>query len=234
MAILTQESENRLKIFLGTDKFPCTGEKFPEVYKIVCLPTNKVYVGSSSRCVYRRFKDRRGFLRAKTHHSILLQRAWDKYKPEEFQFEVLEFCTPDECIAKEQYYINRYKAANSEFGFNISPFAGSNKGSKFKRTHPIAPKSQKSIELMKAALKGKPKSKEHAAKVGLAKAIPIVQLSIIGTLLNVWKAAEYAARDLKLHQGNIVNCCKGKRKTTGGYKWMYKSDYYGNIRTGNS
>ena len=33
--------------------------------------------------------------------------------------------------------------------------------------------------------------------------------------------ARQAARELGLDNSNIVSCCKGKRKTTGGFHWMY-------------
>ena len=31
-----------------------------------------------------------------------------------------------------------------------------------------------------------------------------------------------AGRQLKIWQGNISNCCRGRYKTTGGYKFVYK------------
>lgn len=30
----------------------------------------------------------------------------------------------------------------------------------------------------------------------------------------------------KINHGNISECCKGRRNQAGGYKWMYKEDYY--------
>ena len=36
-----------------------------------------------------------------------------------------------------------------------------------------------------------------------------------------FKSLAEAARELGLHNSNIVNCCKGKLKTTGGYHWKY-------------
>ena len=33
--------------------------------------------------------------------------------------------------------------------------------------------------------------------------------------------AREAARELGLHDGNIISCCKGRYKTTGGYHWRY-------------
>ena len=37
----------------------------------------------------------------------------------------------------------------------------------------------------------------------------------------IFNGAAQAARELGLYQSNIIGCCKGKRKTTGGYHWKY-------------
>ena len=37
----------------------------------------------------------------------------------------------------------------------------------------------------------------------------------------VFDGARQAARELGINNGNIVKCCKGKQKTTGGYHWRY-------------
>ena len=37
----------------------------------------------------------------------------------------------------------------------------------------------------------------------------------------VFDGARQAARELGLHNSNIISCCKGKYKTSGGYHWKY-------------
>ena len=34
-----------------------------------------------------------------------------------------------------------------------------------------------------------------------------------------------ASKKLKLNDSNISSCCKGKRETTGNFKFMYSNDY---------
>ena len=37
----------------------------------------------------------------------------------------------------------------------------------------------------------------------------------------VFDGSRQAARELGLHNSNIISCCKGKYKTSGGYHWKY-------------
>lgn len=54
---------------------------------------------------------------------------------------------------------------------------------------------------------------------------PIVQLDLDGNLIATFKSGKEASRETGVHDGNIVNCCKGRQLTSGGYKWQYVSDY---------
>lgn len=60
---------------------------------------------------------------------------------------------------------------------------------------------------------------------GLPHSKPIVQLTKQGELVAFWLTAMDAVRDCGYTQTHISNCCKGKLKTTGGYKWMYLDDF---------
>lgn len=50
---------------------------------------------------------------------------------------------------------------------------------------------------------------------------PIRQMSKDGKVLNEFKSASEAAKHTGLHQSLISQCCIGKRKTTGGYRWQF-------------
>lgn len=43
------------------------------------------------------------------HHSVLLQRAWDKYGADAFVFEVLLYCDPENCLMYEQACLDYFK-----------------------------------------------------------------------------------------------------------------------------
>ena len=66
------------------------------------------------------------------HHSILLQRAWDKYGEQSFKFELIEkVSNPEHLLAYEQVYLDYYKSYESERGYNICKVAGSGYGIKW-------------------------------------------------------------------------------------------------------
>lgn len=63
------------------------------------------------------------------------------------------------------------------------------------------------------ATKGKPHYKERK---------PILQYTLLGEFVRYWDSAKSASIELNINRGNIVSCCKGKRKSSGGYLWKYK------------
>lgn len=81
------------------------------------------------------------------HHSKALQRAWDKYGEEFFEFEMIEqfytVCDVD-ILAKEQYWIEALNSYGG--GYNTCPVAGRTSGFKMSDTN---------IANMKAAKAGK-------------------------------------------------------------------------------
>lgn len=90
------------------------------VYVITNLVSNKVYVGSSVNAK-RRLKEHRNRLNRKQHGNEYLQRAWDKYGPASFKFEIVEQCDPETRLVREQEWINNLKAENEDFGYNLIP-----------------------------------------------------------------------------------------------------------------
>jgi hypothetical protein len=53
----------------------------------------------------------------------------------------------------------------------------------------------------------------------------IVQLSLDGEFIRKWNSMNEAENYLGITKHKISAVCSGKRKTTGGYRWMYKEDY---------
>lgn len=54
----------------------------------------------------------------------------------------------------------------------------------------------------------------------------VIQLSSDGNYVRSWSTITHAVSEVKrTTTSNISACCRGKRKTTGGYRWMYKEDY---------
>lgn len=51
------------------------------------------------------------------------------------------------------------------------------------------------------------------------------QLDMEGNVIKVWPSMSEAARSLGLSVSNICNCCSGRIRSTGGFKWARCSDY---------
>lgn len=92
------------------------------VYMIKCLSTNKVYIGSA-KSIRRRLRVHLHHLRHNKHHSVHLQRAWDKYGEQDFEWCVLDECPLEDKILWEQQYMDLYKSANRDYGYNMNPRA---------------------------------------------------------------------------------------------------------------
>ena len=53
--------------------------------------------------------------------------------------------------------------------------------------------------------------------------IPVLQIDVnTGRVISDYQSTMEAERRLNIFHCNISACCKGKRKTAGGYKWRYK------------
>jgi len=85
-----------------------TYRKFIGIYVIENKTNGKYYLGSSID-INSRWHDHRKHLRGGYHHSIALQRAWDKYGEDSFEFKILEETTEPENILKiEQTYLDDF------------------------------------------------------------------------------------------------------------------------------
>lgn len=157
------------------------------IYQILCVPTGKVYIGSSVN-IRRRWTQHREMLDrryVKSHENTYLQHAWDKYGAEAFEFLVLEYCAPDQLIAREQYWIDQTRCYERDRGFNHRMRAESDVGVKRegqalenlrqaakrrgKPEHLFTPEARANHRESQAARRGKPFTNEHREKLSTAK-----------------------------------------------------------------
>lgn len=53
----------------------------------------------------------------------------------------------------------------------------------------------------------------------------VVQLTKEGVYVKTWEYIKQASAQLGIGQGDIINCCKGKYKSAGGFVWHYLEEY---------
>lgn len=91
------------------------------IYYIRNTRNGRRYVGSSAN-VEERWKNHRNQLNRGAHHAPILQKAWNKYGPEAFVFEVVEECLVEVLLEREQFHIDLHQAYGK--GYNALPEAG--------------------------------------------------------------------------------------------------------------
>lgn len=139
------------------------------IYKIVSKNSGKFYVGSSQN-LRKRELDHFSLLRNKKHPNKYLQRVWDKYQ--DLYFIIIEECSIEALILREQYYINtlipKYNLrpiAESNRGWNM-PEKGKLKISKANKGKIISEEHKKAISIKNSLnMKGRKFSKEHKESI---------------------------------------------------------------------
>jgi group I intron endonuclease len=99
------------------------------IYAIWNKISGRFYVGSAAD-IDGRWATHRNLLRSGRHHSIKLQRSWNKHGAEAFEWLIVEMAGPDRLIEREQHWMDHYGSADPRRGFNIAKTAGSRRGVK--------------------------------------------------------------------------------------------------------
>lgn len=92
----------------------------PGVYQWKNKINGKVYIGSAIN-LWRRKLEHIARLTKHTENSEHFQRAWDKYSAENFEFSIIERCSAEQRLEREQYWIDRFDATDERFGYNLIP-----------------------------------------------------------------------------------------------------------------
>jgi len=202
------------------------------IYRIKNKSNNKLYIGSTSNKLgfKERWKMHRRDLRGNKHCNDYLQKSWNKYGEDQFEFEILEICEKHECVDKEQNYINDL---NPEY--NICKVAGSSLGRKHSAETKI--KISKNRDYGEPWNKGKKMPKEFgekvsnsqknskACKLNIAKLNKSKRKPVIGTHIETGEIVEleYMKQDSRFHGSGIKACINGKIKSYKKYKWQFKN-----------
>lgn len=93
------------------------------VYQIRNLVNNKVYIGSSwgEGGIFERWATHKRTLFLGKHENNYLQRAYNKYGKDNFEFSILELCPPKDAYKLESYYLLFTNCLDPVFGYNTNP-----------------------------------------------------------------------------------------------------------------
>lgn len=187
------------------------------IYAIFNKINGKKYVGSSVN-IYKRKAEHYLALNDNKHHSFYLQRAWNKYKPESFEFILLEKVEKKEnLLIREQWWLD-----NSNSKYNVCKIAGNTLGRKT---------SKSTRDKISKALKGRISTKQIEAQKNRRK--PVDQYDIEGNFMKGWDSSQDAAAFYSKSHKLIINAANGRCNIAFGYRWTYKGNKLIEIRRSN-
>lgn len=192
---------------------------FSGVYLIINLLNQKYYIGSA-KDLRHRYRNHFNDLKTNKHRNIHLQRSYNK-NPESFIMVMIEEVeNVRELTNREQYWMDILNVTDKGICYNVLNTANSLLG--FKHSKETKKKiSEIQIGKMLSQSHKDNISKSLLSMEGRRNKRKIKQLSIDGKDLRVWDSASEASKDLNISRSGITAVCRGRRKTIGGFKWIY-------------
>lgn len=219
------------------------------VYQHVA-PNGKMYIGITSLKVNERWRNGKGYSNNK-----YFSRAIKKYGWENIQHNIIyeEICKED-AENKEKELIKKYKTNCKDYGYNIAS-GGELGNVGLKRSKDTLEKmrkanigkklDEKTKEKISRTLTGRKFTDEHRKKLSLAelgeknhmygkKISEETRRKMSNSQpkgkehnlsIKVWDSMGDVRRELGLKHCGISDCCRGKQKTSGGFKWMYYEEW---------
>lgn len=179
----------------------------------------KVYAGITMQKPASRWRNGKGYT------TLRFKRAIKKYGWDNFEHIIIaEKLTKLEATEMEKAIIKAFDLTNPKKGYN-SAIGGDGGGMYHKHqteeTRTKISKARKIIgfseEHKKHISEAKAGAKHHFAK-------KVYQYTKDGIFIKEWAYMSEASEVLKIKKPSISECCKGKRKSAGGYKWTYRKE----------
>ena len=207
------------------------------VYQHRNLENGKSYIGMTSREPKERWHSGWGYQNNSQMWSDIKESDWNK----DWEHSIIgQFEDKQEALNVEEMFIWLFNSTND--GYNTSTYGSGN----YKRTEKTKKKMSEARTGEKAYWYGKhhsedTKKKMSEAKIGItlseehkkkiseahkgkvyAPIKAVLQFSKDGELIAEYPSIKEAEKQTGCNQGNICNCCKGERKSCGGFIWRYK------------
>lgn len=189
-------------------------KKVSGIYEIRNLKNNKVYIGSAINLKNRLATHKRLLLTNK-HFNTHLQSSFNKHGIELFGFKIIELCSIECLLDREDYWIAEYSAANKQFGYNKRLKAENNLGLTF---------SDETKRKLSLSHIGHKRSEEAHKKIIKSQYKKVCQLDKLGNLLATFESMIEAEENTGMPRQNISATCRNQIKSCGGYYWCYEKD----------
>ena len=197
-------------------------ENIYSVYVHKNLKNDKYYVGSTKQNPSYRWNNGKGYQRHPKMWKDIQNSDWNK----DWLHGILgKFDNKNEALKYEAFLIAMLDSANN--GYNSSSYGNSH----FKHSEESKKKVSEARTGEKNPMYGKHPSEESKNKMSASKfgnhyapTKSVLQYSKDGKLIAEYPSAREAERTTGCSNSGICNCCKGKRKSVGGYIWKYKED----------
>lgn len=183
------------------------------IYCIINTENNKRYVGSSIN-LHMRLQKHRSMLRKNYHQNRRLQNSWNKYKENNFECYILEYCAPELLENREQFYID---TLNPELNITL-----------------IVERNILSEESRLLQSKTR-KERIASGEIKLYQEKIIYQYDLNGIFIKKHDSIKKACISSNIHQSTVCRFLNGTYKKGGDYLWSldYKENLSPYIRTRN-
>ena len=190
------------------------------VYAHRNLKNDKYYIGMTSRKPNERWRSGKGYKNNLRMWSDIQNSDWNT----DWEHNIIgQSEDKQEALNLEEMFIRLFDSTND--GYNISTYDRSS----YKRTDKTRRKNSEAHTGEKNPMFGKHHSEDtkrkmseaHKGKI-YANTKPILQFSKSGELIAEYSSIHEAERQTGCNRGHISSCCKGKRKSAGGFIWRYK------------
>ena len=187
-------------------------ENIYKVYGHFNVTNGKWYIGSTKQNPKKRWNNGWGYQKQPKMWKDIQESNWNT----DWIHTVFNtFYNKEDALNYESFLIDMFDAI--ENGYNSSTYS----------SYGFTEETKKKIA---EAHTGKHFTEEHKNKLSEAMTgnhnrpqTPVLQFSKDGELIAEYPSLHEAERNTGCNIGHICDCCKGKRKTCGGYIWMYTS-----------
>lgn len=166
------------------------------IYIIYSELKDKCYIGSAFN-IKNRLIRHLNYLKRNAHHSLKLQRAFNKYGKNYFKIGVLQYCTKNELSDLEKIWIDKLNSYKD--GYNSTDVCRD-----YKNFNLTTEQIQKRIS----------KSQKK-----------VIALDFEGCIFKKFNSVSEAANFFKTSSSNISRCCKGSLNYMKDHLFVYEKDY---------